>query len=167
MKFGDLIVHWSINVLKKFQKNLLTNFVLTTFSVKVALEITKRAQHCVSPDSYVFMCFEIAQVHLRSVASRVYKGHLQNEWVITPFRKYPKGSKFVCNKSSLRCMHNLYPFYWNPRYLETPLIDYCETSHSRKHLSKEYVGLKFDFELKPLRRHCHITFIPIARKLIP
>ena len=48
--------------------------------MKVALEIVKRAQHCISlPDSYIFMCFEIEQVYLRSVASIVYKGHLQNE----------------------------------------------------------------------------------------
>ena len=63
------------------------------------------------PDSYVFMCFEIAQVYLPSAASRVYGGHLQNEWVIKPFRKHPKSSKFVCIKSSLPCMHNLHPFY--------------------------------------------------------
>ena len=36
-KFGDLIVHWSINVQKKFFKNLSTNFVLIAVSVKVAL----------------------------------------------------------------------------------------------------------------------------------
>ena len=36
-KFGDLIVHWSINVQKKFKKNLSTNFVLIAVSVKVAL----------------------------------------------------------------------------------------------------------------------------------
>ena len=56
-----------------------TNFVLIAVFMKLALEITKRAQHCISlPDSYVFMCFEIAQVCLRSVAI-VCKGHLQNE----------------------------------------------------------------------------------------
>ena len=56
------------------------NFVLIAVFMKVALEIIKRAQHCISlPDSYVFMCFEIEQVYLRSVASIVYKGHLQNE----------------------------------------------------------------------------------------
>ena len=47
-----------------------TNFVLIAVFVKVALEITKRAQHCISPsNSYVFKCFEIAQVYSRSVAS--------------------------------------------------------------------------------------------------
>ena len=61
------------------------------------------------------MCFEIAQVYLRSAASRVYKGHLQNERVIKPFRKHPKSSKSVCIKSSLQCMHNLHPFYRNSK----------------------------------------------------
>ena len=57
-----------------------TNFVLIAVFMQVALEIIKRAQHCISlPNSYVFMCFEIEQVYLRSVASIVYKGHLQNE----------------------------------------------------------------------------------------
>ena len=55
------------------------------------------------------MCFENAQVYLRSAASRMYKGHLQNEWVIKPFRKHPESSKFVYIKSSLQRMHNLYP----------------------------------------------------------
>ena len=31
------------------------------------------------PDSYVFVCFKIAQMYLRSAASRVYKGHFKNE----------------------------------------------------------------------------------------
>ena len=62
------------------------------------------------------MCFEIAQVYLPSAASRVYKGHLQNECgVIKSFRKHPKSSKFVCIKSSLQYMHNLYPFYRNSK----------------------------------------------------
>ena len=105
----------SINLLKKFLKNLMTNFVLIAVSVKVALEITKRAQHWVYPDSYLFLCFEIA----RSAASRVYRGHLENEWVIKTFRKHPKCSKFVCMKSSLQCMHNLYPFYRNSKISRT------------------------------------------------
>ena len=38
--------------------------VLIAVFVKVAFEITKRAQHCVYPDLHVFMFFEIAQVYL-------------------------------------------------------------------------------------------------------
>ena len=49
------------------------------------------------PDWYIFMSFEITQVYLRSAVSRVYK-----EWVVKPFRKNPKSSKFVCIKSSLQ-----------------------------------------------------------------
>ena len=40
-------------------------------------------------------------------------------------------------KSSLQCMHNLYTFVMFieiPRYLKTRLIDFCETSHRRRHL---------------------------------
>ena len=51
------MVHESINALKKVLKILSTNFALIAVFVKVASEITKRAQHCVLP---VFMCFEIA-----------------------------------------------------------------------------------------------------------
>ena len=60
-KFGDLIVH-NENVLNK----LSVNFFLMAVFEKVALEITKRAQHCVYPDSYVFMCFGAVRVYLRS-----------------------------------------------------------------------------------------------------
>ena len=41
-----------------------------------------------------------------------------------------KSSKFVCIKSSLQFMHNLDPFLEIPRYLEIPLIDFCETLHN-------------------------------------
>ena len=51
---------------------------------------------------YWFTCFhvffEIAQVYLRSARCRVYRGLLQNEWVIKTFRKHPKCTKFVCIK---------------------------------------------------------------------
>ena len=65
-----------INVLKKFLKNLSTNFVLIPVFAKVALELQKELSIAFYPDSYVFMFFEIAQVYLRSAASRAYKGHL-------------------------------------------------------------------------------------------
>ena len=47
--------------------------------MKVALEISKDFGIVFYPDSYVNMCFEIAQVYLRSAASIMLKGHLQNE----------------------------------------------------------------------------------------
>ena len=81
------------------------------------------------PDSYVFAFFEIAQVYLRFADHRA-QSYLQNERATKPFRKHPKRSKFVCIKSSL--------FVEIPRYLEIPLIDFCETSHSRRQSSKEY-----------------------------
>ena len=109
-KFGDFIVHWSIAALKVFKENLSTNFSLIAVFVKVALEITKRAQHCVWLIHMFSRFFEIAQVFSRFAGWRVYKAHLQNERVIKTFRKHPKSSKFVYIKSSLQFMHNLYPF---------------------------------------------------------
>ena len=52
-------------------------------------------------DLHIFVFFEIAQVYLRLAGCRLYEGHLQNEWVLKTFRKYPKSGKFVCIKSSL------------------------------------------------------------------
>ena len=36
------------------------------------------------------MCFELAQEYLRSAPFKVYKGHLQNEWVIKTFSETSK-----------------------------------------------------------------------------
>ena len=114
-KFGYFTVRWSIAALNFFKENLLTNFGLIAVFVKVALEITKRAQHCVLL-IHMFSCFfEIAPVYLRLAGCRVYKGHLQNEWVIKTLQEEPKRSKFVCVKSSLQFMHNLYPFCGNSK----------------------------------------------------
>ena len=63
-----------------------------------------------------------------------------NEWVIKNLRKHPKNSKFVCINSSLRFMHNSHPFVEIPRYLEIPLIDFCETSHNRRQTPKVSVA---------------------------
>ena len=117
-KFGYFTVSWLIAALKFFEENLSTNFGLVVVFVKVALEITKRAQHCVlliDMFSYFRYFFEIALVYLRLAGCRAYKGHLQNEWVIKTFRKPPKGSKFVRIKPSLQFMHNLYPFCRNSK----------------------------------------------------
>ena len=115
------------------------------------------------PDSYVFMCFEIAQVYLPSAASRVYGGRLQNELVIKPFRKHPKSSKFVCIKSSLPCMHNLHPFYRNSKISRNSSYRFLwnfaqqkifnQRMRSVKHFKRKCrIGLKFDWELK----HCDV-----------
>ena len=53
------------------------------------------------------------------------------------FRKHPKISKFVCIKSSLQFLHNLYPFLDIPRYLKIPLIYFCETLHNGRQAPKE------------------------------
>ena len=55
------------------------NFGLIAVFVKLALEITKRAQYCVLL-IYRFSCvFEIARFYFRLAGCRVYKGHLKNE----------------------------------------------------------------------------------------
>ena len=65
--------------LKVLKENLSTNFGLIAFFVKLASEITRRAQHCILL-IHTFSCFfEIGQVYLRFAGCRVYKGHLQNE----------------------------------------------------------------------------------------
>ena len=79
-KFKDLIVHRSIAALEFFKENLSTNFGLIAVFVKVALEITKRVQHCVRLIPCVFMVFRGARVYLPLAAGcRVHKGHFQNE----------------------------------------------------------------------------------------
>ena len=114
-KFGDFILHWTIAALKFFKENLLTNFGLIEVFVKVVLESTKKAQHCVWLIHMFSYFFEISQGYLRLVSCRVSKGHLQNEWVIKTIRKHPKCGKFVCMKSSLQFMHKLYPFCRNSK----------------------------------------------------
>ena len=116
-KMGHFMAHWSIAALKFFKGNLSWNFGLIAVFVKVALKIIQKELSIASyPDSHDFVLFEIAQVYLRLADCRVYKGHLQNEWAIKPFRKHPKSSKFVCVKSSLQFMHNLYPISINSSY---------------------------------------------------
>ena len=75
----------------------MNQFVLIAVFVKIALEIKKELSIAFYPDSYLFMCFAIAQVYLRSADSRVCEGHLQNEWMIKPFRKLQQ----VANLSAL------------------------------------------------------------------
>ena len=134
-KFGNFIVHWSTATLKFLTENLTTNFGLIAVFVKVALESTKKAQHCVLLIN-MFSCFFFKS---RIAGCRVYKGHLQHEWVIKTCRKRPKSSKFVYIKSSHQFMHNLYLFVEIQRYLEISVIDFCETLHTRRQAPKVYV----------------------------
>ena len=114
-KFEDFMVQWSIAALKFFKENLSTNFGWIAVFVKVALDIAKRAQHCILLIHMFSYFFEVAQVYLRLAGCRVCKGHLQNEGVIKTFRKPPKGSKFASIKSSLHFMHNLNRFCRNSK----------------------------------------------------
>ena len=86
-----IIVHLSIASLNFFKENLSQNFGLIAVFVKVAVEITKRAQHCVLPR---FTCFHVFSKTRKSTAvwpredkplsslgladCRMYKGNLQN-----------------------------------------------------------------------------------------
>ena len=100
--YTDQFQHWNF-VNKSYRR-----IDLIAVFVRVALELTKRAQHCVLLILHMFSCFfKIAQVYLRLAGCTVYKGRLQNEWVIKTFRKPPKRSKIVCMKSNLQFMHNL------------------------------------------------------------
>ena len=52
------------------------------------------------------------------------------------FWKHQKSSEFVSINSSLQFMHSYIFFAETPRYLEIPLIDFCETSQSRRQAPK-------------------------------
>ena len=168
---------------KKFWKNLSTNFVLIAVFVKLALKITKRTQYCgFTLIHTTFSCVSKSPkctcVQRLLECIRSYTGHLKNEWVIRPFRKHPKSSKFVCIEFSLQCMHNLFHFYrnskisWNSSYRflwnfaqqETSIQKICSVKHLKR---KCRTRLKFDSELKPLWRRYQATFILIAQKMIP
>ena len=89
--YTDQFQHWNF-VNKSYRR-----IDLIAVFVRVALELTKRAQHCVLLILHMFSCFfKIAQVYLRLAG-----------WVIKTFRKPPKRSKIVCMKSNLQFMHNL------------------------------------------------------------
>ena len=96
------------------------------------------------------VCFEIAQVYFRLTGCRVYKGHLQNEWVIKTSRKHPKSRKIVCIKSGLHFMHNLYPFCRNSKISRDSSYRFLwnfaqqKTSTQSKHTanSRKVVGKK-------------------------
>ena len=82
-----------------------------------------------------FFFFEIEDVYLRSAGCRVYKGHLQNEWVKKAFRKHSKSSRSILStafSSSIICTL----FVEIPRYLEIPLTDFFETSQNRRQAPK-------------------------------
>ena len=159
-KCGGFIEHWSIVALKIFKENVSTNFGLIAVFVKVAFEITKRAQHCVLP---WFTCFHVFRnrASLLVIAScRVSKGDLQNEWVIKTFRKHPKGRKFVCIMSSLQFMHNLFPFCRNSKISRNSsyrfLWNYAQQTTSTQSIGNVKLiraEIRLILELKLLWRH--------------
>ena len=80
------------------------------------LKLQKELSIAFYPDLHFFLFFEIARIYLRLAGCRVYEGHLQNEWVITTFRKHPKSSKLVCFKSILQFLLNFCPFCRNSKF---------------------------------------------------
>ena len=125
----------AIAALKFFEESLSTYFGLIAVFVKVALEITKK----LSIAFYWFTCFhvffEIEDVYLRSAGCRVYKGHLQNEWVKKAFRKHSKSSRSILSTAfSSSIIYTL--FVEIPRYLEIPLTDFFGTSQNRRQAPK-------------------------------
>ena len=143
-KFGHFIVYWSIAILKSFKENLSTNFCLIAVFVKVALKNYGKKLSLAFTDSHVFMFFfEIAQVFLRLAGCRVYKGHSQNKWVIKTFRKAPKGGKFVCIKSRLQFMHNLYPFCRNCKISRNSSFRYLWNCSQQKTSTRSIGSVKY------------------------
>ena len=117
-KFGDFIEQWSIAALKFFKENLYMNFGLIAVFMQVALENTKSVQYCVWLQIHMFSCFlKMAQVYLLLAGCRVYKGHLQNEWVIKTVREPPKENLSALNPAlnPAQSMHNLYAFCRNSK----------------------------------------------------
>ena len=102
--------------------------------MKGALEITKELALCFTliqcfSKSCKFTCI---QRHL----ARVYKGHLQNKVV-----RKPKSSKLSALSPVFSACIIYTVFIEIPRYnLKIPRTDFCETLHSRRHLSKEYIA---------------------------
>ena len=85
--------YWSIILLYMFSKNI-DKFCFNRCFHESSLRYYKKSSAlCFTPDLYVFMSFGIVQVYLHSAACRVYKGHLQNEWVIKPFLETSKNFK--------------------------------------------------------------------------
>ena len=84
----------------------------------------------------------MAQVYLLLAGCRVYKGHLQNEWVIKTVREPPKENLSALNPAlnPALFMHIYILFVEIQRYLEIPLIDFCETSHIKRQAPKVYVA---------------------------
>ena len=154
------------------------NFVLIAVSLKVALEITKTAQHCVLPwfiRLYVSKSRLCTCVQLLLECTRVI---CKTNWVIKPLQKHPK----VANLSALSPVFSaciIIPFLYSNSKISRNSSDrvlwncaqqkaFIQRKRSVKHFTRRCpTGLKFDLELKPLWRHCHVTFILIAQNIIP
>ena len=56
--------------------------------------------------------------------------------IVYSFQCKTNEDKFVCIKSSLQIMHNLYLLVEIQSYLKILLIEFCETSHNRRQAPK-------------------------------
>ena len=129
------------------------------------------------PDSHVFQSRASLLDLMCLVVCRVYKGVIckTNGWQKRSVKS--KSSKFVCIKSSLQFMQDLYSFcrnskicrnsshrfLWNLAHQETSTQSIGSVKHFQRKCRQ---GQKFDLEPKLLWRHCHVIFIPIAQKII-
>ena len=84
----------------------------------------------------VLAWFTSFQVYLHLPVVRVYKGYLLNEWVTKHFGNIQKGA----NLSALSPVFSsciIYTLFGEiSRYLQIPLTDFCDTSHSRRQALK-------------------------------
>ena len=135
--------------------------------MKVALEIYKESSALRFTLIHTFSCVSKSRKST-CVQCLIECVHLQNEWVINPFRKHPKSCRFVSIKSSLYGFYrnskisrnSSHRYLWNFAQQKT----FIQRIRSAKHFKRKCrTGLKFDLELKPLWRHCHVTFIPITQ----
>ena len=176
MKFGNFIVHsdhlqpWKI--LKKIYRHIL---VQSLFSWKKPKKLQLFSVLCFTL-IHMFSCFSKSykSTCINLAICRVYKGHLKNKWVIRTFQKHPKSSKFVCIKSCLQFMQNVYPFcrnseiswnssyrfLWNFTQQKTSTQSICSEKHFQR---KCWYRLKFDLELNLLWCCCHAIFIAHER----
>ena len=84
---------------------------------------------------------------MRLAGCRVYNGHLQNQMSDKNFFvSIQKVANLSVSSPAFRSCVIYTVLVEIARYLEIPLIDFCETSHNRKQAPKVQVGLSISKE---------------------